>query len=210
MGKCLLITRPDHDDVTFYLSKWGEKIMDEAKENDFKILDLNGSKANRATFESYNSKNQVNFIIFNGHGDGSTVTGYRNEPLVQQGVNDTTLRSRIVYSISCSSASGLGKSAVASGATAYVGYTDDFVFFIDTNSSATPLNDSMARIFLNHSQTLTSNLLKGATVGHAHGRARGELERAFRASLTQDPSISRYLWWDYLNFVAIGDIDAKL
>ncbi len=210
MTKYLLITRPNHDDTTFYLFEWAKRTITFAKQHDFTVFDLDGKKANRKTFDSYNAKNKVNLIIFNGHGDAVSVTGYNNETIVEVGVNEVALDGKIVYSISCGSAMELGPAALSNGAIAYLGYEDDFVFFIDNNRAATPLQDSLAAVFLNHSQTLTNTLIKGNSVGEAYDKAKEELRQTFQDSLTNDPSISRYLWWDYINFACHGDKAAKV
>jgi len=57
MGKTLLITRPEHDAGTRYLSKWSEKIIDIAKDKGINVIDLHREKAGRdrviGTLEKY-------------------------------------------------------------------------------------------------------------------------------------------------------------
>ena len=43
----LLITRPEHDFTTRYLSKWSEEIIGEAEKKHIEVIDLNGEKAER-------------------------------------------------------------------------------------------------------------------------------------------------------------------
>ena len=43
MPKSLLITRPDHDCTTNYLSKWSKEIIKEGEDKGITVIDLDGS-----------------------------------------------------------------------------------------------------------------------------------------------------------------------
>lgn len=107
-NKKMLITRPDHDDVTSYLYAWGRKVVDVAKERNIEVFDLKREKANRKAVRSFITKRNPKLLIFNGHGDEETISGYQNEVLVKCNRNEGLLRNRIIYSISCRSAEKLG------------------------------------------------------------------------------------------------------
>ncbi len=209
MAKYLLITRPMHDDTTAYLHAWSKVLIDAATQHGFKVLNLEGVKAIRKNLESY-SKVGPAFIVFNGHGDEKSVTGHNNEVLVKAGDNEAMLKESVVYSITCRSAKELGVASVNAGAKAYVGYREDFVFMVDKNKETRPLEDEIAGLFLSHSQTFSNSIIKGNSVGDSYEKAKNELFRNFTASLVSDPSMAEWLWWDYSNFVCLGDARAAI
>ncbi len=214
LAKIMLATRPEHDDVTYYLSKWSEKSIAFAKSRNFRVFDLQGSKANRKDFESYNSKNDVSFIVFNGHGNYNAVMGHKDEVLVSVGKNEYQLKSRIVYAISCASAENLGKKSVEAGAISYIGYTEDFLFIYDSNSTTRPLEDVEAKIFFEHSEVLIQSLIKGSTVAEAYEKSRQKLKDNYYSLLNSDRESNNdaiaYLFWDLINFKALGSQSATV
>ncbi len=52
MTQYLLITRPEHDYATRYLSAWAERFFEVAKDKDYSIIDLHRKRANRKEVES--------------------------------------------------------------------------------------------------------------------------------------------------------------
>lgn len=48
--KALLITRPEYDITTRYLSKWSMQVVDEAKAKHNDVVDLEAEKATRERF----------------------------------------------------------------------------------------------------------------------------------------------------------------
>jgi len=42
-----LITRPNHDDVVYYLSAWSKELVDLAIKKGRKVIDLKDNKANK-------------------------------------------------------------------------------------------------------------------------------------------------------------------
>src|SRR3989338_9661118 len=118
----LLITRPEHDPGTRYLSRWSERVIEEAQKRNFDVIDLHKEKATRKEFEGRVKKIQPEFILINGHGSENSVTGHDNEVLVQHGDNEALLHNRITYAVSCDSAAVLGTECVKKGKTTFLGY----------------------------------------------------------------------------------------
>jgi len=214
MVKHLLVTRPDHDMVMIYLAAWSKIAIDSAEEHGYTIIKLDGKNATKETFESYVTKvPTIRFIVFNGHGDSSTVAGQDDKPIVKVGDNEHLLLTKVVYSISCSSANLLGKQSVERGARSYIGYDNDFTFAYDNNKMTTPLNDGLAKLFLDHSSIFISTVVKGNTIGEAHERARRNLYENFSKVIAeglQNLTIASWLWLDYQAFVVQGDKDIRL
>src|SRR3989338_7911997 len=127
MNTRVLLTRPEHDDTTFYLSQWSREAIALAKEKGMDVLDLNRERANRKEVEGVLDKISPDVVIFNGHGGEDMVAGHKNEPLIIAGENEGLLRSKLVYAISCRSAKVLGPESIKAGAVAYTGYDDDFM-----------------------------------------------------------------------------------
>ena len=66
--KRLLITRPNHDVTTSYLSAWSKKIIEAARNRNIDVIDLHDRRANSEEVEQFIMKKEPELIIFNGHG----------------------------------------------------------------------------------------------------------------------------------------------
>ncbi len=95
MVKGYLITLPDHDIVTHYLSTYAKQTFSVAEEHDFRIIPLENMKANSNDFRSYVTNNKVDFVVFNGHGNGTSVTGQLDKPIITAGINHELLTMRV-------------------------------------------------------------------------------------------------------------------
>ncbi|MFH1065330.1 MAG: hypothetical protein V1734_02380 [Nanoarchaeota archaeon] len=207
-----LITRPEHDDTTHYLSNWAKKVIGCAEIHSFNVTDLNREMAVQKEFESRIAKNNPCLVMLNGHGDDNLVTGHQNKPLLVGGTNDKLMKSRIVYALSCRSAKELGIKAVSSGAKSYTGYNDDFVFSYTPSMISRPLNDEKAMLFFEPSNLFIDSLIKGNTVEEA----RAKTEQLFKKNITKalgishGANIAKNLWWDLRHFVSHGDLNATI
>lgn len=213
MSKTYLVTRPEHDTTTHYLSYWNKEMINAAQKKGMKVLDLNRENANRQKFESMISKMSPNLVVLNGHGDDNTVTGHNNQPLVKAGENENLLKSKIIYALSCRSAKKLGPKSVESGAISYTGYDDDFIFSYEPENVSRPLHDGTAKLFLEPSNLFVDSLIKGNTVDESRKRTENLLRKNLVKSLGStiaDASLARFLWWDLRHFVSHGNMDATL
>ncbi|MBI2664503.1 hypothetical protein HYX10_04135 [Candidatus Woesearchaeota archaeon] len=213
MNKTYLLTRPEHDATTYYLSKWAGETVPYAEKKGIRVLDLHGKRANKREVESMLKSFSPGLVVLNGHGNKSTVTGYNDEPILEAGKNEALLRSKIVYAISCSSAKELGRKSVKRGAISYTGYDDDFIFIYDPNNFSRPLKDNTAKLFLEPSSVFAESMLKGNTVEEACTKTRNlfkENIRKLMASSGGDASSVRYLWWDLRHFISHGDTGVSL
>ncbi|OJI07552.1 MAG: hypothetical protein BK997_02970 [Candidatus Micrarchaeum sp. ARMAN-1] len=207
----MLVTRPDNDEATHYLSEYAKLSLSAAREKSFLIIDLEKEKATRRNLESYIAKQNPSLIFFNGHGGPDVVTGHLMEPLVKLGENESILRSKIVYSIACSSSKKLGPESISSGAICYVGYDDDFIFLVDKNKETAPINDGLASMFLEHSLIFVRTLVKGNPVSDAYEKAKNKLYENFISALaSKESDVAQYLYWDYKIFAKDGDDSARI
>lgn len=217
MDKTILITRPNHDSTTNYLYYWSKPVIEVATKKGFKILDLQGKKANRKTFESYLNTNKPSLIFLNGHGSEEKIAGYNNEILVDNlTVKTNLLEGKIMYSRSCRSAVALGKNVIVHGkAKAFIGYSRDFIFLIDNNYSTKPYLDPVAKPFMESSNLVATTLIKGHSVKEAHLRSKSEMKKALLKSLLSDATEAEsrsapYLLSNFSSQTIYGDESATI
>jgi dihydroxyacetone kinase-like predicted kinase len=208
-----LITRPEHDDTTFYLSNWSKETIKLAEEKEANISDLHREKANKKEFEERIFKYCPEFIVLNGHGDENSVAGHKNQELISIKSRDEILRLNIIYAISCRSAKNLGKKCIEKGTKCYIGYDDDFIFVYEKEKISRPLFDETAKLFLEPSKVFIETIIKNNSVKEALERSKKKIQENFVKTLSgneQDTALARYLWWNLRNFKFHGDDNAKV
>jgi len=210
-----LITRPDHEDIVFYASEWSKEIIEKAKEKGIKVLDCYGQKATKKTIEDMIAKTEPNLIMFNGHGGPNFICGYKDEILVEKDKNEEILENKIVYARTCSSAKELGESCIKKGTKTYIGYKENFLFWINNFKSTTPLADELAEPFFMASNQIIHSLLNGRTAIESHKRSQTvfdeQIERFQRSDAPPDAQyILPLLFWDKINQLILGDENANL
>lgn len=209
-----LVTRPTHDITTHYLSAWSEEVLRLAQSKGKQIVDLHHDKATGAKVQSYLKKTPVKMIMFNGHGSPASVLGHKDDPLITTPRNEILLRQKIVYCRSCESAKKLGPDSIISGASAFVGYNDVFIFLYDEQLNHRPLNDVTAERFLKPGNVLVQSLLKGNTVKEAVKRSQECFNKSIMELLasnvpTEERELVRYLLWDKDHEICHGDLKAQ-
>lgn len=207
-----LVTRPEHDDTTHYLSSWAKQVIICAENHGLRIMDLNRERAVKAEFEGKINAGNPCLVMLNGHGDNNLVAGHKNEPLLIGGINDLLLKSRMVYALSCKSAKELAPRSIASGTKSYTGYDDDFIFNYMPSMLSRPLNDGRARMFFEPSNMFMESLIKGNTVEEAKYKAVQIFRRNISKALGSPDSarLAKNLWWDLKHFVSHGDLNATI
>jgi len=176
MTENILVTRPDHDDITSYLSYWTEDIIKFGEGKGFKISDFKGKKANRKDVENFLKKKKPVFTFFNGHGSDSKILGQNDETLIEEGENDD-LPESIVYSLVCSSAKKLGRSCIQKNTKCYIGYDEEFAALLQITRIATPDKDKMAKAFSQPAMTIPKEILKGKTTGEAYNKSQQQFQK---------------------------------
>ena len=213
MSFTYLITRPEHDDTTHYLSNWSKETINLAESRGWKVLDLHGERANKNEFESKMKKLSPNIVMLNGHGNIDLVMGHQNQILIKAGLNEELLKSKIVYALSCKSAKVLGPKSIQAGALSYTGYEDDFIFVYEPELFSRPLLDKTAGLFLGPSNIFIESLIKGNSVRESFERSRNILKKNFNRALStleRDSTTARFLWWNLRNFIAHGNLDVSI
>lgn len=137
------------------------------------------------------------------------ICGHRDNPLIKAGENDDILKSKIVYSIACDSARRLGPICVESGAKAFIGYENKFVFLIDTSSTFSPTSDTFSKPFFDSSNQVIISLIKNNTVEESILRSKDSFRKWITYYRTHDliesPQILPFLLWDRESLIAHGD-----
>ena len=212
----VLFVRPCHDDVISYLYHYSDELVKLSSSKGFKTLNKKKEQANKKVVSSVISVNKPKFIMFNGHGNERCICGHNDEVLIEAGRNYdlSLLKNKITYSLSCSSASELGKE-VGDDKTAFIGYTDDFALGMDVNCQASIRRDEIAKFFLEPSNLLVKSLLKGNSVEEAVNKAK-ELMKSNISRLRTTTSFLNatdyipYLFNNYIVLKAHGNVNARL
>jgi hypothetical protein len=117
------------------LAYWtGSEVVNYALNTNFNVHELNEERATRDELKNFLDYQDPRFFFHFSHGGPDTLTGQDMSVLIcsnsfteggtQFAPNDILLRDRVVYTLSCLSASELGPKAVEHGCIAYIGYKD--------------------------------------------------------------------------------------
>lgn len=210
MSNIAIVTLPNSDQTTRYISAWAELTLESLKSNKLKFIPLVKGKATQSIFQSMCEKHKPSLVFLNGHGGPDAVCGQNNEVLLKAGENDVVLAGSVVYALSCSSAKLLGPSAVSNGTRAYIGYTEDFIFFISPDKRTKPREDKTAEKFLAPANHVIISLAKGHTTLEATGAAKSYFLKSIQGfasskSSGEEREYIRYLVWNMRNLTCVGD-----
>jgi len=211
----MIVTRPQHDITTKYLSVWAGEVIFFARQKKIEVFDLIKNKANKKDFEGRVKKLRPEVIFLNGHGNDDCVTGHDNEKLVDVENNHDILSGAITYALSCNSGKILGPKVVENNEATYIGYEDEFIFVGNRKYLAHPLEDPMAKPFMESSNQVMISLLKGNNAQAASEKSKNKFkEHYMKLSSSQADSdtlqAAQCLWWNMRNQVCLGDLNAKL
>ncbi|MBI3255829.1 MAG: hypothetical protein HYZ63_02560 [Candidatus Andersenbacteria bacterium] len=206
----MIITRPEYDPSTRYLSAWSKSLIDTAEKKGLEVIDLHKEKAAKNEFEGRVKKKNPSLVVLNGHGTQACVTGHNNEVLVEAGKNSYLLAEKVTYAVSCSSAAVLGEEVAITANTAYIGYRDDFVFPFSQQYVSKPLSDKRAGRCLEVSNQVVLSLLKGNSCSESVGRSKQLAQKHISSLLTSNAGPeaafdARILWWNLQQQVCLGD-----
>lgn len=202
----VLLTNPEVDLLTYYLSAWTENMLKELKINSNEYFSLKREKVTRKNFEKFLNKRAIDLVLLCGHGSSSTVAG--NEEIILDTENDSLLKGKTIHALSCQSANELGPDAVKKGANSYIGYKEDFIAFLDDSKrTSKPLEDEIAGLFLDPAFTTPKTLLKGGAPNEAISAAKNAYNKSIRDALNSDiqsdaDQFINWLFWDRDNLVS--------
>lgn len=212
MNKGIIITLPRHDYVTEYISQFSDEILKEADKKNIKIKMLKDKKANKKEFETVVKNLDYKMIVFNGHGSDKSISGHKNEVIVEQGDNESILRGRLVYARSCNAGFILGRSMENDKEGCFIGYELPFMFYIDENWAANPKKDKIAPLFLEPSNLVPISLIKGNPAIKANENSKKQMLKNINKVLRKGDKdsflLAQALWNNYIGQVLIGNKSA--
>jgi len=214
MTSDFLITRPKHDIVVTYLSKWSKEVLDFAKNKNIKFTDFEAEQANRKNVEKYLKKQNPRLVVFNGHGNATMICGHKDEPLIVSNENEKLLKSKITYAVACDAAKELGKNAVKKDCEAFIGYDGPFGFVRDASRECTPQKDKFAEPFKKISNVIVTSLLCGDSVKTSVEKSQHLTSELIGKYSTSDAEpgykdVRFWLFWDKFFLKVIGVSTAK-
>lgn len=202
----ILVTCPDYDITTRYLSAWAKDYIQIAETRNQKPYVLKAKDVNKQKFHGMIRKNKPELVLLNGHGNDRCVTGHDSKPIVS--ITDASILSgSSVYALSCSSAVLLGDVAMKSGAIAYIGYDKEFIMVCNTRMTSNPIADETAKLFLEPSNAIATSLIKGHTATEAVNKGKKEFAKKIIQALnsdvqSDDDKYVPYLIWNLNSLVS--------
>lgn len=214
MKNGIIITLPESDDVTKYLSTFSRDIIQTSHENQIPIKLIEQEKVTKINVESMLKSMDYKIVIFNEHGSPSCIMGHKNEKIIFVGENDFLLKDRITYARSCWAVVELGKKCAEGGNGCFVGYRIPFMFIIDITRITNPLKDNIAKVFFETSNLVPLGLIKGHTAEESNENAKRSMLKSINKALKRgdkdSQAIAQTLWNNYVGQEVIGNKEAKL
>ncbi|MBN1261844.1 MAG: hypothetical protein JXB35_14295 [Anaerolineae bacterium] len=132
-GKVIVIRpRVPGDDYTEIGSNnWAGDVKQKALAEAWQVTDLSANDATRENIETHIGNVSPHLVIHYDHGSPLTLWGQEDDDL-EAGIDENNINlvaGRILSTVSCYSASGLGPVAIAAGVTSYLGYTEPHGFW---------------------------------------------------------------------------------
>lgn len=134
----IILTRPEHDLVTKYLSNWTPDVKESAVQRSWNVTDLDVEQVTRTNVEGRLSNNEYELIFLNGHGDPHAVRGHDDEIIIEEHDNHELLANSIVHCVSCNVGRSLAQTAVNDGTRAFLAYRNDFGSLTHKHSESSP------------------------------------------------------------------------
>lgn len=186
MTKTLLVTRPQYDDCTSYLSHFSSLVLKEAKKLQINTKDFDGEKANSKNVSKFVGKQDPKLIFINGHGDSDSLGGHKGEILFSITKDIDLLKDKLVYARACHAGIAFGEKMVKGNGGCFIGYTMPFSFWTEDKHSATPLKDNTAKLFLEPSNEIVISLINGYSAQASHERSKEMMVENMRKILKME------------------------
>lgn len=177
----VLVTRPKYDGATHYLYYWTGKVIDWVKNRTVEIIDLKQDKSNKKNVCGYLKKNQAGVVLLNGHGNEEAIFGHGGKELFSVKDDLSFFNGKTVFMRACRAGKVLGTQMVKAGARAVIGYDEDFQFWHLEDYLHSPLDDPLARPYMEASNQVSVSLLKG----HAAATAQENSMKRYRKEIAK-------------------------
>jgi len=152
---------------------------------------------------------QSDIIIGVGHGDKDAFTGQNEAMILEVGkYNPKEVEGKVVKLLSCQCGVELGPDLIRNGAVSFLGYTDDYVWVMDSDLASTPWADKIAATSIMPVIDSINALLDGRTSREAFDI---ELEGYSRnARVEEDDLVKSCLEFNRRNAVLLGNPEARV
>lgn len=157
----ILICRANYDPTTRYVYCWANKIKEEAKLLGMEVIDLKNEHFDGNKLKNMIEEHDPYLVFLSGHGTLYSIQGLNRCDVVVRCMNDHLFKDRIVYALSCSTSSILGRSAKTKGCKCYIGYTGEIIFPFFAYPENEVFNDYLSEPFMKVSNEIMLNLIKG-------------------------------------------------
>lgn len=218
MARILIAAAPVDEPTRYAYSYWRRYAITPAR-NGHQVIFLR-----HATLQSFIKALRTydpRLVILDGHG-GAKAAEINNhvllgvnsyDPLLGRkiyGTNTQLMAGRIVYLATCNAGKELAFRLIDAGAIAVAAYREPFIFLTE-NQKPDPLTDLTARPFFISLMQLALQMANDRSFGAAAASTR----KAFAyyrdlAESNRDDEAAKYLHFDSLNFIAIGDMAVSL
>jgi hypothetical protein len=214
MRKGILITLPESDDVTTYLSAFSKEIIYAAKENQIEIKTLEKEEATKENFTKIINKLDYKMVIFNGHGSPDKICGHKNKEIISLGVNEQLIRNRITYARSCWALSELGSRCTTGSKGCFIGYKIPFMFMSNINWTTNPIKDNTAKVFFDTTNLVPIGLIKGHNAEEVDQNSKKSMLKSINKALIEgskdSQAIAQVLWNNYVGQGIAGNEQERL
>lgn len=180
----ILVTSPESDNITRYLRVWTKQMLQKAH-HQHRIFHLDKKKVTNKHFCGLLKKKSIDVVCINGHGADDRVVGYKQETLLNV-ENADLLSGTTAHVLACNTAKTLGPAAMAAGAKGYIGYDERFIMLSRPTKISQPLQDDVARLFLDPAFTAPKALLDGKTCQEAVVLTQNAYRRSIKTALNSD------------------------
>ncbi len=215
--RIVIITNPAHDIATEYLNVWSEGIIASIINLPVgtDIYELKKSKVTKEELTRLVQEKNPHLILFNGHGSSKIILGFENNILISYDDNESLLKDKIIYSLSCDSGKELGPKCISLGTKSYIGYKEEFKFVHTGETSISDqYNDPIATLFLRPAFEISKALLEGDTIRVAYTKSQEMYAENLQLLLTStNPNLNTVyaarVYHNMINQVPLGDQNAS-
>ena len=129
--------------------------------------------------------------------------------------NASLLTDKIIYARSCDAARVLGKVCADKYNATFIGYERSYVLGRNPYKAGRPMDDEVAKLFIEPSNLVPRSLIKGNTAKEAYKKSQKAMEKNFFFMLSSNATSNQrdaaaYLWANKRNQVIKGDVNAKV
>jgi len=208
----MLITLPDFDRATHFLSAWSKEIIDDAEKRAIKVLEVKEPNIIMKNVNSLLDKQKPQLVILNGHGTINKIEGQNKEWIIIRGKNHQKLRNKIVFARSCSAASGIGIELEGNNTGCFIGYQEDYAIIPDRHGMSRPNQNRSSKPFKESSNIIPLMLLAGKTANEAVEESKKIMENYLENQymIDEDPRIFDVLAWNLSILTCVGNENATI